>query len=93
MRPVELVGVRDSGPGSENRTRFFDFIGVLCISTGAECCCGTASILALSNAGFRSARAELLRLLRRTAIGLSSSDSALWMRVIGRVILDQDRGD
>ena len=93
VRPVEVVAPKDSDPGSENRTRFLDFVGVLWISICAKQCCGTASILGLPTAGFGSARAELLRLLRRTAIGLSSATSASEVCVVDRVILDRFRGD
>lgn len=62
--------VDDSRPGSENRTRFFGFEGDFAGSPEAS---WNSESPGTSIAGGGSAKAELLLLLRRTAIGRLST--------------------
>lgn len=72
VRPVEEEAA-GSGPGSENRTRFLDFVGVFASSEATLS--GLARCSAWFVASARLATAELPRLLRRVAMGRSSGTS------------------
>ena len=77
--PVDELSVSTemSGPGSENRTRFLALVGVCTVSTASRTVCAIEAFLTLvDEAGGGLERPVLALLLRRTAIGLSSSISS-----------------
>ena len=77
VRPVDEEEAVTSGPGSENRTRFFGLVGVLPFVDMVSW-----ESLVLSDCGpavwfDESVWPLLLRLFRRTAMGLSSKTASL----------------
>ena len=77
--PVDELSVSTeiSGPGSENRTRFLALVGVCGVSVAVCTICAIDAFLTLvDEAGGGLERPVLALLLRRTAIGLSSSNSS-----------------
>ena len=66
-----------SGPGSENRTRFLVLVGVCTVSLAPYSMCVVEGLLTLVDEGGGGLeRPVLALLLRRTAMGLSSSISS-----------------
>lgn len=65
--------LRISGPGSEKRTRFFDFCGEHAFSRGLSSSRAEASVVMDLVCLAGCWRPVLLRRFRRTAMGLSSS--------------------
>jgi hypothetical protein len=74
VRPVEITVVDISGPGSVNRTRFLGFMGVVAAGIGSSM---FSSVFCAMGTGSWIARPVLIRLFRRTAMGLSSEMSMI----------------